>query len=108
MAVDFDLSKWFARIVYPRYFLNPFFAMFEDLILSSNIPSVVASTLFQILLVHELLGFAYFHSEKGLSSIVFLEGWSKMEKFQPLHGLSCSSLNLIPGLLWRRLRERSL
>jgi len=30
-----------------------------------------------------------------------------MEKSQPLHGLSCSSLNLIPGLLWRRLRERA-
>ena len=69
-AADFDLSKWFARIILSRYFLNPFYAMLEDLIFSSNIPSIVASTLFQILLVHELLSFAYFHSEKGLPSIM--------------------------------------
>ena len=69
-AADFDLSQWFARIVFPRYFLYPFYAMFEDLILPFDIPSVVASALFQILFVHEFLGFAYFHSEKGLPSIV--------------------------------------
>jgi len=61
---------WFARIVFPRYFLDPFYAMLEDLIFSSNIPSIVASTLFQILLVHEFLGFTYFHSENGPPSIV--------------------------------------
>jgi len=27
-AADFDLSKWFARIVFSHYFLNPFYAMF--------------------------------------------------------------------------------
>jgi len=49
-AADFDFSQWFAHIVFPRYFLYPFYAMFEDLILPSDIPSVVAFALFQILL----------------------------------------------------------
>ena len=75
-AADFDLSKWFARIVFPCYFLNPFYAMFEDLIFPSNIPSIPISLLssrrlcFKLLLVHEFLGFAYFHSEKGLPYIM--------------------------------------
>jgi len=56
-AADFDFSQWFARIVFPRYFLNPFYAMFEDLILPSNVPSVIASALFQILIVRFFLGF---------------------------------------------------
>ena len=51
-AADFDFSKWFARVVFPRYFLYPFNAMLEDLILPSNVPSVVASALLQILFVH--------------------------------------------------------
>ena len=51
-AADFDSSQWSARIVFPRDFLYPFNAMFEDLILPSDVPSVVASALFQILFVH--------------------------------------------------------
>jgi len=47
-AADFDFSQWFARIVFPRYFFYPFYAMFEDLILPSNVPSVVASALFSL------------------------------------------------------------
>jgi len=54
-SADFDFSQWFARIVFPRYFLYPFYAMFEDLILPSNVASVVASALFQILLVLSFL-----------------------------------------------------
>ena len=50
-AADFDFSQWFARIVFPRYFLDLFNAMFEDLILPSNVPSVVASALFEVLFV---------------------------------------------------------
>jgi len=111
-ADDFDFSQWFARIVFPRYFFNPCYAMFEDLILPSNVPSVVASALFRIFLVHQFLGFAYFHREKGLPSVVlshqFLEGRSEMEKSQPLRGFACSSFDLILGFQWRSLRERSL
>jgi len=51
-AADFDFSQWIARIVFTRYFLYPFYAIFEDLILPSNVPSVVTSALLQILLVH--------------------------------------------------------
>jgi len=69
-AADFDLSKWFACVVFPRYFLNPFYTMFEDLTFPSTIPSVIVSALFQILLVHEFLGLTYFNSEKGLPSLV--------------------------------------
>jgi len=76
--------------------------MFKDFILPPNAPSVVASTLFQILLVHLFLGFAYFHREKGLPSVLlshqFLEGRSEMEESQPLHGLACNSFDLILGL----------
>jgi len=51
-AADFDLNQWFTRIVFPRYLFYSFYAMFEDLILLSNVPSVVASALFQIFIVH--------------------------------------------------------
>jgi len=34
------------------FFFNPFYAMFEDLILPSNVSSIVTSVLLQILLVH--------------------------------------------------------
>ena len=51
-AADFDFSQWFARIVFPHYFFNPFYAIFEDLIVPSNVPSVITSVLLQILLVH--------------------------------------------------------
>ena len=40
-AADLDFSQWFARIVFPRYFLYPFDAMFENLILPANIPPVL-------------------------------------------------------------------
>ena len=50
-AADFDFGQWFARIVFPLYFLYPFNAMFENLILPTNVPSVVASALFQVFLV---------------------------------------------------------
>ena len=51
-ATDLDFHQWFAGVVFPRNFLNPFYAILEDLILSSNVPPVVTSVLLQILLVH--------------------------------------------------------
>ena len=49
-TVDFDFSQWFARIVFSCYFLYPFDAMLEDLILPSYISSVISSILFQVFL----------------------------------------------------------
>ena len=51
-TADFDFSQRFARIVFSRYFLYPFDAMFENLILPANIPPVVTSVLFQVFLLH--------------------------------------------------------
>jgi len=39
-------------LYFPVIFFNPFYAMFEDLILPCNVPSVVMSVLLQILNVH--------------------------------------------------------
>ena len=49
-TVDFDFSQWFARIVFSCYFLYPFDAMLEDLILPSYVSSVISSILFQVFL----------------------------------------------------------
>ena len=51
-AADFDFCQCFARVVFPSIFFNPFYAILEDLILPSNVPSVVMSVLLQILLFH--------------------------------------------------------
>ena len=78
--------------------------MFEYLILSANVPSLVASVLLKFLLVHQFFSFAYFDCEKGLGlpSIVlsnqFLEGGSEVEKSQALHGFPCGTFDLILGL----------
>ena len=40
-TIDFDFSQWFARIILSCYFLYPFDAMFEDLILPSYVSSVI-------------------------------------------------------------------
>ena len=47
-TADFDFSQWFARIVFSCYFLYPFDAMLEDLILPSYVSSVISSILFQV------------------------------------------------------------
>jgi len=52
MDSDFDFSQWFTRIVFSRYFLYPFDAMFENLILPANVPPIVTSNLFQVFLFH--------------------------------------------------------
>ena len=49
-AVNFDFGQWFARIVFPCNFLDSFDAMFEDLILASNISSIISPILFQVFL----------------------------------------------------------
>ena len=45
--IDFDFSQWFARILFSCYFLYPFNAMFEDLILPSYVSPVISSILFR-------------------------------------------------------------
>jgi len=81
-TTDFDFSQWFARIILSCYFLYPFDAMFDNLILPANVPPVISSTLFQVFLLYLAFGFAYFRREKGLPSVMlsnqFLEGSSKM------------------------------
>jgi len=52
LTADFNFSQWFARIVFSRYFLYPFDAMFENLILPANVPPIVRSALFQVFLLH--------------------------------------------------------
>ena len=51
-TADFDFSQWFARIVFSCYFLYPFDAMFENLILPANVPPIIASALFQVFLLY--------------------------------------------------------
>ena len=48
-TTDFDFSQWFARITFSCYFIYPFDAMFENLILPANVPPVISSTLFQVI-----------------------------------------------------------
>ena len=77
-TTDLDSSQWFARIIFSCYFFYPFDAMFENLILLTNVPPVVSSILFQVFLHYLAFGFAYFRPEKGLPSVMlsnhFLEG----------------------------------
>ena len=49
-AIDFDFGQWFVRIIFSCDFLDSFDAMFEDLILTSNISSIISPILFQIFL----------------------------------------------------------
>jgi len=81
-TIDFDFSQWFARIVLSGYFLYPFDAMLEDLILPSYVSSVISSSLFQVFLRYQAFGFAYFRPEEGLPSVMLsnqlLEGGSEV------------------------------
>ena len=49
-AANFDFGQWFTRIIFPCDFLDSFDAMFEDLILTSNISSIISPILFQVFL----------------------------------------------------------
>jgi len=49
-TIDLDFGQWFARIIFSCYFLYPFDAMLEDLILPSYVSSVISSILFQVFL----------------------------------------------------------
>jgi len=51
-ANDFNFRQWFAGVVFPSEFVNPFYSILEDLILSSDVPPVISSVLLEILFVH--------------------------------------------------------
>ena len=51
-AINLDLSQWFASVIFPRYFLNSFDAVFEDFIFLTNVPPIVSSILFQVFFFH--------------------------------------------------------
>jgi len=51
-TTDFDFSQWCARLIFSCYFLYPLNTIFENLILSTNVPPVISSTLFQVFLLY--------------------------------------------------------
>jgi hypothetical protein len=47
-TADFNLGQWLACVIFPRYFIHPLDAMFEDFVLLADVPPVVSSVLFQV------------------------------------------------------------
>ena len=80
-TADLHLGQWFACVIFPRYFLDPLDAMFEDFVFLADVPPIISSILFQVFFFHLSFRFAYLCSEESFPSVVlsdqFLE--SKLE-----------------------------
>ena len=51
-TANFNLGQWFACVLFPRYFLYPLNAMFENFALLTNVPPIISSILFQVFFFH--------------------------------------------------------